>query len=83
LGDTVAVHVAGSEQDPFEPRQIVAARERLGPLGVDVQWFPGGHLTTFEHPELLADAIRGLARSHGVGQPIDPIPHDLPFETEV
>jgi pimeloyl-ACP methyl ester carboxylesterase len=72
LRDTVAFHVAGSEEDPFEPRQIIAARERLGPLGVDIQWFPGGHLTTSEHPELLADAIRGLARAHGMGQPIRP-----------
>jgi pimeloyl-ACP methyl ester carboxylesterase len=70
LGDTIAFDVAGSEEDPFEPRQIVAARERLGPLGVDIEWLPVGHLTTFEHPELLADAIRGLARAHGVGQPI-------------
>ena len=70
LGDTIAVHVAGSEEDPFEPRQIAAARERLGPLGVQIEWFPGGHLTTSEHPDLLADAIRGLARAHGVGQPI-------------
>lgn len=80
LGDTVAFHVAGSEEDPFEPRQLVAARERLGPLGVDIQWFPGGHLTTSEHPELLADAIRGLALAHGVGQPIRPT---LEVETEV
>ena len=70
LRDTVAFHVAGSEEDPFEPQQIVAARERLAPLGVDIRTFPGGHLTTSEHPELLADAIRGLARAHGVGQPI-------------
>jgi pimeloyl-ACP methyl ester carboxylesterase len=75
LRDTVALHVAGSEEDPFEPRQIVAARERLAPFGVDIQWFPGGHLTTSEHPALLADAIRGLARAHGVGQPI---PHATP-----
>ena len=74
LRDTVAFHVAGSEEDAFEPRQITAARQRLGPFGVDIQWFPGGHLTTFEHPELLADAIRGLARAHGVGQPIRPTP---------
>jgi pimeloyl-ACP methyl ester carboxylesterase len=67
LRGTVAFHVAGSEEDPFEPRQITAARERLAPLGVDIQRFPGGHLTTSEHPELLADAIRGLARAHGVG----------------
>jgi pimeloyl-ACP methyl ester carboxylesterase len=72
LRDTVAFHVAGSEEDPFEPRQIKAARERLGPFGVEVQWFPGGHLTTSEHPGLLADAIRGLARAHGVGRAIRP-----------
>jgi pimeloyl-ACP methyl ester carboxylesterase len=70
LRDSVAFHVAGSEEDPFEPRQIVAARERLVSLGVDIQWFPGGHLTTSEHPDLLADAIRGLARAPGVGQPV-------------
>jgi pimeloyl-ACP methyl ester carboxylesterase len=81
LGDTVAFHVAGSEEDPFEPRQIKAARERLGPLGVDVQWFPGGHLTTSEHPELLADAIRGLARLHGVGEAIRPTPEAMGAST--
>ena len=72
LRDTVAFHIAGSEEDPFEPRQIVAARERLGPFGVDIRMFPGGHLTTSEHPELLADAIRGLARARGVGRPVGP-----------
>jgi pimeloyl-ACP methyl ester carboxylesterase len=66
--DTVAFHLAGSEGDPFEPRQIVAARERLAPFGVDIRTFPGGHLTTAEHPRLLADAIRELAGAHGVGQ---------------
>jgi pimeloyl-ACP methyl ester carboxylesterase len=69
--DAAGFHIAGSEEDPFEPRQITAARRRIGPLGADIQWFPGGHLTTWEHPELLADAIRGLARAHGVGQPIN------------
>jgi pimeloyl-ACP methyl ester carboxylesterase len=68
LGDSVAFHVAGSEEDPFEPRQIDAARRRLGPFGVDISMFPGGHLTTSEHPRLLADAIRGLARAGGVGK---------------
>lgn len=67
LQDTVAFHIAGSEEDPFEAQQIVAARKRLAPLGVDIESFPGGHLTTSEHPELLADAIRRLARVHGVG----------------
>jgi pimeloyl-ACP methyl ester carboxylesterase len=67
LQDNVAFHIAGSKEDPFEPRQITAARRRLGPLGVDIQSFPGGHLTTFEHPELLAAAIREIARAHRVG----------------
>jgi pimeloyl-ACP methyl ester carboxylesterase len=73
LRGSVAFYVAGSAEDPFEPRQIVAARERLAPLGVEIQWFPGGHLTTSEHPELLADAIRGLARVHGVGHTTVPV----------
>jgi pimeloyl-ACP methyl ester carboxylesterase len=68
LRDTVSFHVAGSDEDPFEPRQIVAARKRLAPLGVEIEWFPGGHLTTSEQPELFADAIRGVARVCGVGQ---------------
>jgi pimeloyl-ACP methyl ester carboxylesterase len=72
LGSTVVFHLAGSEEDPFEPRQITAARERLAPFGVDIRRFPGGHLTTSEHPDLLADAIRELADAHGVGQPIRP-----------
>jgi pimeloyl-ACP methyl ester carboxylesterase len=70
LRNTVAFHIAGSEGDPFEPRQIVAARERLASFGVDIRTFPAGHLTTSEHPELLADVIRELADAHGVGQPI-------------
>jgi pimeloyl-ACP methyl ester carboxylesterase len=69
LDNSVAFSIAGSEEDPFEPRQIIAARERLAPLGVDIRTFPGGHLTTSEHPGLLADAIRELADAHGVGQP--------------
>jgi pimeloyl-ACP methyl ester carboxylesterase len=68
LHGSVAFHVAGSEEDPFEPRQIVAARKRLAPFGVDIRMFPGGHLTTAEHPRLLAETIRELADMHGVGQ---------------
>lgn len=71
LQGTVAFRVAGSQEDRFEPRQIIAARRRLAPFGVDIQRFPGGHLTTFEHPELLADAIRDMARAHGAGRTID------------
>ena len=68
LHDTVAFHIAGSEEDPFEPHQIVAARTRLAPFNVDIRMFPGGHLTTAEHPHLLAEAIRELADAHGVGE---------------
>jgi pimeloyl-ACP methyl ester carboxylesterase len=78
LGNAVTFHVAGSAEDPFEPGQIDAARRRLGPFGVDIQWFPGGHLTTSEHPRLLADAIRRLARADGVGEPCDHDPRPRP-----
>jgi pimeloyl-ACP methyl ester carboxylesterase len=68
LHDSVAFHVAGSEEDPFEPHQIVAARTRPAPFSVDIRMFPGGHLITAEYPQLFADAIRELAEMHGVGE---------------
>ncbi|MCP4328552.1 MAG: alpha/beta hydrolase [Alphaproteobacteria bacterium] len=58
LRGTVSFHVAGSEDDPFEWRQAVVARDRLSAHGLDVRTLPGGHLTTSEHPELLAQIIR-------------------------
>ena len=54
LADTVAVYVGGSEEDPYEHRQVDAA-SRLACPRADVLTFPGGHLTTSEHPDLLAD----------------------------
>jgi pimeloyl-ACP methyl ester carboxylesterase len=65
LGDTVALYVGGSEEDPYEHRQISATRERIPQ--VQVLTFPGGHLTTSEHPDLLAAAISDIAARHGVG----------------
>ncbi len=56
--DAVSFHIVGSEEDPFEGRQAVTARERLGVHGLDVRILPGGHLTTSEHPELLAQIIQ-------------------------
>jgi pimeloyl-ACP methyl ester carboxylesterase len=54
------------DEDPFEPRQIDLAEERLGKLGLQIERLPGGHLTTNEQPEALAALIakfeRGLAR---------------------
>ena len=49
------------------PRQIPATRERVPQA--EVLTFPGGHLTTSEHPDLLAAAIRDIAVRHGVGTP--------------
>jgi len=56
--DAVSFHVVGSEEDPFEGRQAITARERLGAHGLDVRILPGGHLTTSEQPELLAQIIQ-------------------------
>ena len=62
---SVSFHVVGSEGDPFEPNQIVKARERLGAYGLDIRVLPGGHLTTSEHPELLAQIIQELGPKEG------------------
>jgi pimeloyl-ACP methyl ester carboxylesterase len=64
LDGRVALYVGGSEEDPYEHRQIRATRERV--LQAEVLTFPGGHLTTSEHPNLLAAAIREVAARHGV-----------------
>jgi pimeloyl-ACP methyl ester carboxylesterase len=64
LDGTVALYVGGSDEDPYEHRQIQATRERVP--GAEVLTFPGGHLTTSEHPDLLAAAIRDIAARHGV-----------------
>jgi pimeloyl-ACP methyl ester carboxylesterase len=67
LNGTVAFYVGGSEEDPYEHRQIPATRERVP--GAQILTFPGGHLTTGEHPDLLAAAIRDIAVRHGVATP--------------
>jgi pimeloyl-ACP methyl ester carboxylesterase len=58
--------IGGSDEDPFEHRQIDLAQERLGNLGLQIERLPGGHLTTNEQAEALAALItkfeRGLAR---------------------
>jgi hypothetical protein len=58
LHDSVSFCIVGSAEDPCEPKQIVAARARLGTEGLDIRLLPGGHLTTAEHPDLLAALIR-------------------------
>ena len=61
LSGSVGFCIAGSTEDPYEPRQIAAARARLGAAGLDIRMFPGGHLTTSEHPDLLAAVIHERA----------------------
>jgi pimeloyl-ACP methyl ester carboxylesterase len=65
LDGSVSLYVGGSDEDPYEHRQIPATRERVPQA--EVLTFPGGHLTTSEHPDLLAAAIRDIAARHGVG----------------
>jgi pimeloyl-ACP methyl ester carboxylesterase len=67
LDGAVALYVGGSEEDAYEHRQISATRERVPQA--EVLTFPGGHLTTSEHPDVLAAAIRDVADRHGVGTP--------------
>ena len=67
LDGDVPLYVGGSEEDPYEHRQIPATRQRVPQA--EVVTFPGGHLTTSEHPDLLAAAIRDLAVRHDVGTP--------------
>jgi pimeloyl-ACP methyl ester carboxylesterase len=64
LDGTVALYVGGSDEDPYEHRQIQATRERVPQA--EILTFPGGHLTTSEHPDLLAAGIRDIAARHGV-----------------
>jgi hypothetical protein len=58
--------VGGSDQDPFEHRQVDLAQERLGKFGLQIERLPGGHLTTSEQPKALAALIakfeRGLTK---------------------
>ena len=64
--DQFSFLVGGSDEDPFEHRQVDFAQERLGNLGLQIERLPGGHLTTNEQPEALAALIakfeRGLVR---------------------
>jgi pimeloyl-ACP methyl ester carboxylesterase len=54
--------IGGSDEDPFEHRQLDLARERLAMLGLQIKRLPGGHLTTHEQPEALAALITEFER---------------------
>jgi pimeloyl-ACP methyl ester carboxylesterase len=78
LAGSVALYVGGSDEDPYEHRQIPATRQRVP--DAEILTFPGGHLTTSEHPDLLATAIHDIAARHGVGVPTTAAkPHDPPL----
>ena len=66
-GDQFPFLVGGSDEDPFEHRQVDLAQERLGELGLQIERLPGGHLTTHEQPEALAALIekfeKGLSQN--------------------
>ncbi len=54
--------VGGSDEDPFEHRQVDLAQKGLGKLGLQIVRLPGGHLTTHEHPAALAASIAKFER---------------------
>jgi pimeloyl-ACP methyl ester carboxylesterase len=54
--------VGGSDEDPFEYRQVDLAQERLAKLGLKIERLPGGHLTTNEQPGALAALIATFER---------------------
>jgi pimeloyl-ACP methyl ester carboxylesterase len=61
--DQFPFFVGGSDEDPFEHRQVDLAQERLGKLGLQIERLPGGHLTTHEQSEALAALITKFERS--------------------
>ena len=64
---TAAEWFAGGQRILYDPGSARARRERVP--GAEILTFPGGHLTTGEHPDLLAAAIRDIATRHGVATP--------------
>lgn len=55
--DKIPFLVGGSDEDPFEHRQLTLSEKRLDPRGLTIARLPGGHLTTNEQPEALARLI--------------------------
>ncbi len=57
--------VGGSDDDPFEHRQVDLAQRRLSKLGIQIERLPGGHLTTNEQPKALAALITKFEQALG------------------
>src|SRR5215471_2277463 len=66
--------VGGSDEDPFEHRQVDLAQVRLGKLGLQIERLPGGHLTTHEQPEALARLIAKFERGLSTRRRFGPAP---------
>ena len=62
----VPFFVGGSDEDPFEHRQVALTEQRLAGPGIEISHLPGGHLTTSEQPQALARLIAGFERRVGV-----------------
>lgn len=60
MKDTISFHIVGSEEDIFEPQQLIKAEKRLGKYGIDIRKIPGGHFCTLEQPEIVANIIHEL-----------------------
>jgi len=54
--------IGGSEEDRFEHRQIDLAARRLGGTSLQIARLPGGHATTAEQPQALAQMIAAFER---------------------
>jgi pimeloyl-ACP methyl ester carboxylesterase len=55
--------VGGSEEDPFEYRQVALAEKLMPGGGLQIARLRGGHLTTSEQPEALAALITRFEKS--------------------
>jgi len=56
-----AFFITGSDEDPFEPKQLVLAKERLGAKGVETNFVKGGHMVVTENPQLIVDQVIRIA----------------------
>jgi hypothetical protein len=63
LGDDLIWNSVGNALDPFEPRQIRAARQRLHPALARIHKLPVSHLTISEHPTCSQPHPRAPATS--------------------
>lgn len=62
MKNDVSFHIVGSEEDIFEPKQLIKAEKRLGIHGVDIRRIQGGHFITLEQPEIISNIINELSQ---------------------